>query len=106
MKFRQLRRFISHPTPKEILENYLADPGYYYDMLLYALTFGAEESWAISFLTLDVSEPEWFSVDVEGEAYANLRAELTTVDYARYIRSFVRTVEGGYEEMQRRARRH
>lgn len=106
MKFRQLRRFIYHPTPKEILENYLADPGYYYDMLLYALTFGAEESWAISFLTLDVPEPEWFSNDVEGEAYSNLRADLTTVDYARDIRSFVRTVEGGYEDMQRRARRH
>ena len=106
MKFRQLRRFIYHPTPKEILENYLADPGYYYDMLLYALTFGAEESWAISFLTLDVPEPEWFTNDVEGEAYSNLREERTTVDYARDIRSFVRTVEGRYEEMQRRARRH
>ena len=106
MKFRQLRRFIYHPTPKEILENYLADPGYYYDMLLYALTFGAEESWAISFITLDVPEPEWFSNDVEGEAYSNLRGDLTTVDYARDIRSFVRTIEGGYEEMQRRARRH
>ena len=58
MKFRQLRRFISHPTPKDILENYLADPQYYYDMMIYALTFGAEESWAISFLTLDVPAPE------------------------------------------------
>ncbi len=105
MRFRQLRRFISHPTPKDILENYLADPQYYYDMMIYALTFGAEESWAISFLTLDVPAPEWYSDDTEGHAFSNLREEPTTVDYARDIRSFVRIVEGGYEEMQRRVRR-
>ena len=105
MKFRQLRRFIYHPTPKEILENYLADPQYYYDMLIYALTFGGEESWAISFLTLDVPAPEWYVDNIEGHAFSNLREEPTTVDYARDIRTFVRTVEGAYEEMQRRARR-
>ena len=105
MRLRQLRRFISHPTPKEVLENYLADPGYYYDMMIYALTFGAEESWAISFLTLDVPEPEWYSDDIEGHAFSNLREKPSTVDYARDIRSFVRTIEGAYEEMQRRRHR-
>ena len=104
MKFRELRKFIYHPTPKELLENYLADTDYYYDMLLYALTFGAEESWAISFLTLDVPDPAWYTDDTEGQAFSNLREESTTVDYARDIRSFVRTVEGAYEEMQRRRR--
>ena len=102
MKLRQLRRFIAHPTPKELLENYLADPGYYYDMLIYALTFGSEEAWAISFLTLDVPEPDWFSDDIEGHAFSNLRETPTTVDSARDIRSFVRTIEGAYEDMQRR----
>ena len=105
MQFRELRRFISHPTPKELLENYLADPNYYYDMLLYARTFGAEESWAVSFLTLDVPEPEWYSDDIEGHAFSNLKEKPETVDYARDIRSFVRTVEGAYEEMQRRRRK-
>ena len=105
MKLRQLRRFIAHPTPKELLENYLADPGYYYDMLIYALTFGSEESWAISFLTLDVPEPEWYSDDIEGHAFSNLRETPTTVDYARDIRSFVRIIEGAYEDMQRRKHR-
>ena len=105
MQFRELRRFISHPTPKELLENYLADPNYYYDMLLYALTFGAEESWAVSFLTLDVPEPEWYSDDIEGHAFSNLKEKPETVDYARDIRSFVRTIEGAYEEMQRRRRK-
>ena len=105
MKLRQLRRFIAHPTPKELLENYLADPGYYYDMLIYALTFGSEESWAISFITLDVPEPEWYSDDIEGHAFSNLRETPTTVDYARDIRSFVRTIEGAYEDMQRRKHR-
>ena len=105
MKLRQLRRFIAHPTPKELLENYLADPGYYYDMLIYALTFGSEESWAISFLTLDVPEPEWYSDDIEGHAFSNLRETPTTVDYARDIRSFVRTIEGAYESMQKNTHR-
>ena len=105
MRLRQLRRFIAHPTPKEVLENYLADPGYYYDMMIYALTFGAEESWAISFLTLNVPKPDWYSDDIEGQAFSNLREEPTTVDYARDVRSFVRTIEGAYDEMMRHRHR-
>ena len=92
-KVRRLRQFISHPTPKEVLENHLADSNYYYDMLLYALAFGAEEAWAISFLTLDVPEPEWYSDDIEGHAFSNLRVKPTTIDYARDLRSFIRTFE-------------
>ena len=92
-KVRRLRQFISHPTPKEVLENHLADSDYYYDMLLYALAFGSEEAWAISFLTLDVPEPEWYSDDIEGHAFSNLRGKPTTIDYARDFRSFIRTFE-------------
>lgn len=92
-KVRRLRHFIMHPTPKEVLENHLADSDYYYDMLLYALAFGAEEAWAISFLTLDVPEPEWYSDDIEGHAFSNLRVAPTTIDYARDLRSFIRTFD-------------
>ena len=92
-KVRRLRHFISHPTPKEVLENHLADSDYYYDMLLYALAFGAEEAWAISFLTLDVPEPDWYSDDIEGHAFSNLRVAPTTIDYARDLRSFIRTFD-------------
>ena len=92
-KVRRLRQFISHPTPKEVLENHLADSDYYYDMMLYALAFGAEEAWAISFLTLDVPEPEWYSDDIEGHAFSNLRVAPTTIDYARDLRSFIRTFD-------------
>lgn len=92
-KVRRLRHFILHPTPKEVLENHLEDSDYYYDMLLYALAFGAEEAWAISFLTLDVPEPEWYSDDIEGHAFSNLRVKPTTIDYARDLRSFIRTFE-------------
>ena len=92
-KVRRLRHFISHPTPKEVLENHLADSNYYYDMLLYALAFGSEEAWAISFLTLDVPEPEWYSDDIEGHAFSNLRVAPTTIDYARDLRSFIRTFD-------------
>ena len=103
---RQLRHFIYHPTPKELLENHMADDKYYYEMLIYALAFGAEESWAISFLTLDVPEPEWFTNDLEGEAFSNLNVKKETVDYARDIKSFVRTVENAYNEMNRRSGRN
>jgi hypothetical protein len=92
-KMRRLRHFISHPTPKEVLENHLADSDYYYDMLLYALAFGSEEAWAISFLTLDVPAPEWYSDDIEGHAFSNLRTAPTTIDYARDLRSFIRTFD-------------
>ena len=92
-KVRRLRHFISHPTPKEVLENHLADSNYYYDMMLYALAFGSEEAWAISFLTLDVPEPEWYSDDIEGHAFSNLRVTPTTIDYARDLRSFIRTFD-------------
>ncbi len=98
---RQLRQFIYHPTPKELLENHLADDKYYYEMMLYALAYGAEESWAISFLTLDVKEPEWFTDDIEGEAFSNLKVKKETVDYAKDIKSFVRTVENAYNDMIR-----
>jgi hypothetical protein len=71
-------------------------------MLLYAIAFGAEEAWAISFLTLDVKEPDWFTDDIEGEAFSNLKVKKETVDYARDIKSFVRTVENAYKDMMRR----
>ncbi len=92
-KVRRLRNFIYHPTPKELLENHLADSEYFYDMMLYALAFGAEESWAISFLTLEVPEPEWYIDEIEGHAFTNLRGRPTTIDYARDFRSFIRTFE-------------
>ena len=92
-RIRRLRNFIYHPTPKELLENHLADDQYYYDMMLYALAFGAEESWAISFLTLEVPEPEWYIDDIEGHAFSNLRGTPSTIDYARDFRSFIRTFE-------------
>jgi len=92
-KLRRLRNFIYHPTPKELLQNHLDDSNYYYDMMLYALAFGAEEAWAISFLTLEVPEPEWYSDDIEGQAFSNLRGKPTTIDYARDLRSFIRTFE-------------
>ena len=62
-------------------------------LLLYALAFGSEEAWAISFLTLDVPEPEWYSDEIEGHAYSNLRLAPTTIDYARDLRSFIRSFE-------------
>ena len=105
MRVRRLRSFINHPTPRELLENHLADKNYYYDMLQYALSMGAEESWAISFLTLNVPEPKWYSDDIEGHAYSNLRDEMTTLDYARDLKTFMRTIETAFHELERRKNR-
>ena len=105
MRIRQLRNFMYHPTPKELLENHMSDKDYYYDMLQYALAMGAEESWAISFLTLDVPEPKWYSDDIEGHAFSNLRERLSTVDYARDLKTFMRTIEAAFAELLRRKRR-
>jgi len=105
MRIRQLRNFIYHPTPKELLENHMADKNYYYEMLQYALAAGAEESWAISFLTLDVPEPKWYTDDIEGHAFSNLRENITTVDYARDLKTFMRTIETAFADLLRRRRR-
>ena len=105
VKLQQLRHFIYHPTPKELLENHLADKNYYYDMMPYAIMFGASDAWAISFLTLDVEEPDWYSDDIEGHAFSNLRGEMTTVEYANDISAFCRTMENALNDWIRKHRR-
>lgn len=101
-RFMQLRHFIYHPTATVLAENYFQDPNYYYDIVPYALYFNGLETWAISFLTLNVPEPEWYSDDIEGNAFSNIRGQATVLDYARDIKAFARTIEGSYREMQRR----
>ena len=105
MRIRQLRNFIYHPDPTVLVQNYIQDREYYYDMLQYALTNGAEESWAEYFLTLDVPEPDWYSDDIEGHAFSNLREDMTTVDYARDLKTFMRTIETAFADLMRRNRR-
>lgn len=105
MRLRRLRDFIYHPDPKALVRNYVEDKDYYYDMLQYALTSGAEESWASYFLSLDVPEPDWYSDDTEGHAFSKLRDELTTIDYAKDLKTFMRTIEAAFEDLMRRRRR-
>ena len=104
-RLRQLREFIYHPTPKDLLENHMADKNYYYDMLQYALAIGAEEAWAISFLTLDVPQPDWYSHEVEGHTLSNIREDESTVDYARDLKTFMRTIENAFAEFMRQRRK-
>ena len=93
-RFMQLRHFISHPTAKDIAENAFEDINYYYELVPYALLFNGLESWAITFTALNVPDPEWYSDDIEGNAISNLRTDTaTTVDYARDIKAFARTIE-------------
>ena len=93
-KFLQLRHFIYHPDAKDIAENTFADINYFYEIVPYALLFNGLESWAITFASLNIPAPEWYSDDIEGNAISNLRTETETiVDYARDIKAFARTIE-------------
>lgn len=103
-RFMQLRHFIYHPTPKEIAQNTFSDINYYYEIVPYAMLFNGLESWAITFMSLDVPRPAWYSDDTEGSAITNLRMETATVlDYARDIKTFARTIEDAYHA---RGRQH
>ena len=50
-------------------------------------------------------EPKWYSDDIEGHAYSNLRDEMTTLDYARDLKTFMRTIETAFHELERRKNR-
>lgn len=104
-RFSQLRHFIYHPTASVLAECFVKDPNYYYEILPYALYFNGLETWAISFLTLPVPEPEWYSDDIEGHAFSNIRGQATVLDYARDIKAFARTIESAYRAMMRRHKR-
>ncbi len=93
-RFMQLRHFIYHPSAKDIAENSFADEKYYDEVVPYALLFNGLESWAITFASLDIPLPDWYSDDIEGNAISNLRTETATiVDYARDVKAFARTIE-------------
>lgn len=98
----QLREFIYHPDAKILFNAYMQDKNYYYDMMPYALVFKGLETWAISFVTLDVEEPDWYSDDIEGNAISNLnKGEKTVIDYAKDIKAFARAVGNTYHSMDR-----
>lgn len=101
-KFMQLRQFIYHPSPRDLLQNHLADKNYYYKMMPYAIRFGGASSWAISFLSLNVPEPEWYKDDREEGGFSILKDKPTTIDYAQNIVTFCRTIKDAYHNMDRR----
>lgn len=102
-RFMQLRHHIYHPAAKDIAENAFRDINYYYEIMPYALLFSGLETWAISFLSLPVPAPDWYSDDIEGNAISNLRTETeTVVDYARDIKAFVRTIDDAYHARNKR----
>lgn len=104
-RFKALGDFIYHPTPKEIAANYFADKNYYYEIMPYAYLFDGLDTWAISFASLDVAEPEWYSDESPGHAITNLRTETNVVDYAKDIKNFARTIDDAYHNRSRRRRK-
>lgn len=102
MKYRSLRRFIYKSQQKTVSEFYREDKDYYYNMIPYAYLFSGLETWAKSFRWLGVSDPEWYSDDIEGHALTHTRHKQTTIDVARSIKSFCRTLETGFDSIYRR----
>lgn len=105
MRLNQLRKFIYRAKWTDVEDIYRENPDYYYDMFPYALIFSGLETWAKTFKYLDVDAPEWFSDDVEGHAESTLRSRPTSIDYAKDIKSFARTMEDSYNAMIRHHRR-
>ncbi|HHW95348.1 MAG TPA: DUF2207 domain-containing protein [Mogibacterium sp.] len=101
-KFMQLRQFIYHPNPRDLLQNHMENSNYYYEMMPYAIMFGGASSWAISFLRMNLSEPEWYKNDREEGGFTAVKVKPTTVDYAQNIVTFCRTIEDAYRNMDRK----
>lgn len=101
-KFMQLRQFIYHPNPRDLLQNHFENSNYYYEMMPYAIIFGGASSWAISFLRMSLSEPAWYKDEREESGFTAGRTKLTTVDYAQKMVTFCRTIEDAYRNMDRK----
>ncbi len=101
-KLMQLRQFIYHPDPRDLLQNHLADKNYYYEMMPYAILFGGSSSWAISFLRMNLPEPEWYKDEREEGGFTVTNTKPTTVEYAQDIVTFCRTIEDAYHNMKKR----
>lgn len=99
MRLSILRKFMYRAKWTHVEEFYKENKDYYYDMFPYALIFSALEAWAKTFSHFDVKAPEWYSDDIEGHAESILRENPTSIDYARDIRSFARTMEDSYYAM-------
>ncbi len=105
MKLNQLRKFIYRAKWTDVEPLYKEDPDYYYEMFPYAFVFSGLETWAKTFRWLNVPEPKWYSDDIEGHADRNLNRKLSSIDYARFIKAFTRTMEDSYNAMIRHNRR-
>lgn len=100
-RYRALRRFVYKPDPKTVAENQKSDPQYCYKMVPYSYLFHGLEVWAKTFRWMDLPELEWYSDDIEGHAITHGAHKQTTIDVAKSMKSFCRTLEIGLDSMHR-----
>lgn len=100
-RYRSLRKFIYKAQPKTVTEYFREDNAYYYNMVPYAYLFSGLETWAKAFKWLGVDDPTWYSDDIEGHVVTHARHKQTTIDIARSVKSFCRTLETGFDSIYR-----
>ena len=102
MKLSSLRKWINNAGPKQLAPLQFDDKNYYYSLVPYALEFSSLETWAKAFRGIHIDPPNWYIDEIEGHAESNLNKRMSTLDYARNIKYFVRTIEDEYDNMIRR----
>ena len=100
-----LRKWINNAGPQHVAPLQVEDPQYYYSLMPYALQFQALETWAKAFRGIHIQSPDWYVDDIEGHAEANLRGRMSTLDYAKDVKFFARTIEDEYETLIKRYHR-
>lgn len=96
-----LKQFTNNPDPKSLVENYINIENYFDEMIPYTVNFENTETWAISFVTLDVRPPEWYSNDIEGFTHSGIQDRESIVGIARDIVKFCRLTKNAYHEVEK-----
>ena len=81
------------------------DEDYYYDMMPFAFQFSLMDKWAKKFRWLGVRPAKWYVDEVVGRTVTrNVNRDYTTIEVAREINTFARTIESEYNAMERKHR--
>lgn len=99
-----MRNFIEESEPRDVAVLQRRNPGYFYEMLPYAIQFSQYEIWAQKFRSIDVEAPSWFEGLAEGHTVNVNISKDDLENLARELHRFERTIESVYNVMNRRQR--
>ena len=99
-----LRRFIDRSDSYECADIMAENENYYYDMLPYAFQFSLIDKWAKKFRWLHVKPAAWYSDEIQGHAFTRGNRPSTTIEIAREMNTFARTIESEYQTMEHKYR--